>query len=443
MLTVSRCCWPCQSIPRSPPPARRPRPAQLLRQHLRLHRAGAGQHRDEFLAAIAPEQVLRPQRAAQRVRDHAQAMVAAGVAVEVVDLLEVIDVDEQQRQRRRMPLAVGLEGARDPLVDAAAVEGAGQGVDLGGAPQGLGGDRFVRVQGGQAHELVGDRDLLVTEARAAVAAQQQRTPAVSVDRDRHDHLHAAPGLVLEHLLRRHAHQRLALEPQHARADPVLDAALALDRLDHERIAAVVAVGDRHRHVRRDLGTQVFQQQPECGPLDVRGGEVAQPGLQRTGQFRARRLALHALLGVHARLAVAVALHAVFADAGDQPQRQHTEQRQQRQLVAVAGPGDVGNAARGNSRAQQPGQQPQQQQHQRRPRHRRACAQPLRHHDHAQCAGGQRTGGHVDLQRPGQRLQVQQAGRGARVQRPGERAVRALQPRVDRRRADELPHQAEQ
>src|SRR3546814_12133906 len=61
-------------------------------------------------------------------------MVAAGMTIFVADCLEMVHVDEQHRNR--LPVALGLsEAAHQPLVDGAAIERAGQGVELGRAPQ--------------------------------------------------------------------------------------------------------------------------------------------------------------------------------------------------------------------------------------------------------------------------------------------------------------------
>ena len=58
----------------------------------------------EFVAAEAGHEILRPQHFAQPAGDRAQRLVAAGMAERVVDLLELVEVDEQQRrQLRRAP----------------------------------------------------------------------------------------------------------------------------------------------------------------------------------------------------------------------------------------------------------------------------------------------------------------------------------------------------
>jgi hypothetical protein len=52
-----------------------------------------------FLAAVARQHVFGPDRRGHDPRDARQHLVTGQVTVLVVDLLEVVDVDEQQRQR--------------------------------------------------------------------------------------------------------------------------------------------------------------------------------------------------------------------------------------------------------------------------------------------------------------------------------------------------------
>ena len=62
-----------------------------------LHRAvevGAGQQDGELVAAQPRDQVAGPHAAGEQRGDLSQRLVAAGVAVAVVDLLEVVDVEE-------------------------------------------------------------------------------------------------------------------------------------------------------------------------------------------------------------------------------------------------------------------------------------------------------------------------------------------------------------
>ena len=53
----------------------------------------------EFVAAEPRHEILRPQHFAQAVGDRAQQLVAAGMTQRVVDLLELVEIDEQQRRQ--------------------------------------------------------------------------------------------------------------------------------------------------------------------------------------------------------------------------------------------------------------------------------------------------------------------------------------------------------
>ena len=73
-------------------PARDP-----LRHHVRL-RAGHDDH--ELVAAVPAGEVAAPARGLEVVADACQDLVADGVAVDVVDLLEAVHVDHDQPQGR-------------------------------------------------------------------------------------------------------------------------------------------------------------------------------------------------------------------------------------------------------------------------------------------------------------------------------------------------------
>src|SRR3546814_4297308 len=77
-------------------------PAQLFADHSRRRTTARGQHRDELLAAVAPQQVAVAERRTQSLRHHPQAMVAAGMTIFVVDCLAMVHVDEQDRKSTRL-----------------------------------------------------------------------------------------------------------------------------------------------------------------------------------------------------------------------------------------------------------------------------------------------------------------------------------------------------
>ena len=110
--------------------------AQLLAQRRAFLDVGLGQDQHEFLAAVAADQVAGAEVLGDRLGDAAQDDVARGVAVRVVDGLEVVDVDERDAQR---PLVAGraLDLGEERGEERLAVGDAGQAVD-GGAVVGVG-----------------------------------------------------------------------------------------------------------------------------------------------------------------------------------------------------------------------------------------------------------------------------------------------------------------
>jgi hypothetical protein len=59
-----------------------------------------GQHYGKFLAAVAGGRVVGARVAFQDGADRPQGDIALGVAVGVVVILEMVDIDEQQRNRK-------------------------------------------------------------------------------------------------------------------------------------------------------------------------------------------------------------------------------------------------------------------------------------------------------------------------------------------------------
>jgi len=75
---------------------------------------------DELVAAETGDEVLRPQHFAQAIRHGTEQLVAAGMAEGVVDLLELIEVDEQQR-RHMVAAMLGRQQAADLVAEIDAV----------------------------------------------------------------------------------------------------------------------------------------------------------------------------------------------------------------------------------------------------------------------------------------------------------------------------------
>jgi hypothetical protein len=91
----------------------------------RLGLGGAGKQDGELVAAEPADGVQRAQQRAQRDRDPAQDLVAGGVALAVVDLLEAVEVEDQQRQRPAVAGGVRQLGL-GALGEAAPVQRAGE-----------------------------------------------------------------------------------------------------------------------------------------------------------------------------------------------------------------------------------------------------------------------------------------------------------------------------
>jgi hypothetical protein len=127
--------------PREPERARE-RGAQLARDGRRLLGVGAAQEDAELVAPEARDDVALAQRLAQPRADAAQQLVADVVAERVVELLELVEVDHQQRER---------------------LLGRDRGLDVG----------RERAAVAQAGEVVGQRQLARHGQRGGLAQQQR------------------------------------------------------------------------------------------------------------------------------------------------------------------------------------------------------------------------------------------------------------------------------
>ena len=297
------------------------------------------QDHHEFLAAVAAEDVLVAELRIDDLGDLLQAVVAAGVAQLVVDRLEMVDIDEQHRQRRALAVRV-LEGARQRLVETAAIQRAGQRIDFGGVAQMQRGHGFVGLQQRQPRQFADDGQFLGMEDGGATAFQQDQPPRRRAHRQRDQgldrHRRAFAGLGHRALLLDIAGQLPAQRLQ-AFADGRFDVIQIRRRLHHQGVSAVVTAGHRDRGGGGHQPAQVLQQVAEHDRLDVVLRGAAQRGLQHGQQFGAHRLAIHPALGIGARALFAVALLAISADPADQAHADHRRAEHDRQLVAVVRP----------------------------------------------------------------------------------------------------------
>ncbi|MEY9807654.1 hypothetical protein ABIF30_007261 [Bradyrhizobium elkanii] len=113
--------------------------ADVVGDRQRLPQRRVGQHHGEFLAAIAGGDVLALDVLLQRLRHQPQHLIAGEMAVGVVERLEVVDVEHQERQR----LAAGERGLHrhvDRAVEIFPVAEAGERIG-----QALGADRLEAV----------------------------------------------------------------------------------------------------------------------------------------------------------------------------------------------------------------------------------------------------------------------------------------------------------
>ena len=156
-------------------------------QRLRLVQAGVGQQDGELVAAQPGEEVAGPQGRAQARADLPEQVVAGVVAEAVVDLLEAVEVEQQQRGRARRAVAVvehplGLLEQRAPVGQPGQLVGAGllpdlvEGADLaeGDGGAGEGGQHAADGQPrGHDRQLVAPADGEDDQA-GDVAGQRQR-----------------------------------------------------------------------------------------------------------------------------------------------------------------------------------------------------------------------------------------------------------------------------
>ncbi len=97
----------------------------------RAFEIGLGQDRRELFAAVTGREVLALDVGFQRHRDEAQHLVAGLVAPGVVEVLEVVDVEEHQAERRVAGAGLGEGLAAGPSSKLLAVEDLGQRIEHG------------------------------------------------------------------------------------------------------------------------------------------------------------------------------------------------------------------------------------------------------------------------------------------------------------------------
>ena len=160
--------------------ARRELGVEAVRERGGLGRARAREEDGELVAADAPDRVARPQRGAHRPRGPAELVVARPVAEPVVRALEVVEVDEEEADRRAGATGAAQLGV-EALVEPAAVERAGERVGARDAREGralaLVLARLPRAHPARRGQRQGDDEL----AAARHAAEDRGRPGVRRD----------------------------------------------------------------------------------------------------------------------------------------------------------------------------------------------------------------------------------------------------------------------
>ena len=82
--------------------------ADALRHAMRLLGGGVRQQAAEFLAADPKQEIGRPDAGVDQLDEACQHVVAAGMAEAVVERFEVVEIEEQQAERRAL-LGVALQ----------------------------------------------------------------------------------------------------------------------------------------------------------------------------------------------------------------------------------------------------------------------------------------------------------------------------------------------
>lgn len=125
---------------------------------------------DEFVATEPSQHVLGSDLLAQALGELDQQLVAGGVAERVVDVLEMIDVEEGQRDMTAV--RAGIDRRRDQVAQLRAVRQAGENVVVG-EPRDLG-TRFLAFNRKGAEIDAGIDDAPVPFARRALRESKRR-----------------------------------------------------------------------------------------------------------------------------------------------------------------------------------------------------------------------------------------------------------------------------
>ena len=224
----------------------------------------------ELLAAEPADDVLGPNRGAQRVREQPQQLVADAVPVHVVHALEVVDVEHQHRHRAVRPARL-LERVEQPLVEGAVVEQARERVGARLVLEPRADLRVVERERGGISEALRQLELVVAERRVVTGAVDVQNALDLRPRDQRDADHR---LRIDRRPRDEAHARVEMSLVHERGlavarrparDPLVEAdgrahdlvrPLVAGEHRHEQPLRLVRLPDRQRVVRDQVGERV-------------------------------------------------------------------------------------------------------------------------------------------------------------------------------------------
>ena len=114
---------------------RRDRRPRAFRSAARRLFVGRGEKHDEFLAPESADEIdIAARRPGERLSRRLQRLIAGPMAVDVVDALEMVEIDDQQRRRQGDAVDVGdrlLGGGKEsaPIGEAGQVVGHGETLD--------------------------------------------------------------------------------------------------------------------------------------------------------------------------------------------------------------------------------------------------------------------------------------------------------------------------
>ena len=147
----------------------------------------------ELVAAVARLEVVRARRALQRVTDPAQHLVADEMSVLVVDLLEAVEVDQHERERRARRALRPFDLAREAIVEGTVVEAAGQRIRARGAGQARLHVGVLERDGGELGERLERVELRAAGADAAPVGDREHAAQLPAPVDGHGQRCLDPG----------------------------------------------------------------------------------------------------------------------------------------------------------------------------------------------------------------------------------------------------------